>query len=128
MATFEALGASGRGVAKSALVLIVAPAATHAALIASWWLLFKWLPGVPGLWTVALAAWALLLPLAALALATGIGRRVPRVDLAARAPGAIFFFVLLALTAKGQLELIAYALAFALPYLALLAPPVPAAT
>ena len=36
-----------------------------------------------------------------------------------RAPGAAFFFALLAATARDRLDLVLYALAFAPPYLAL---------
>jgi hypothetical protein len=119
--TFEWVGEGSVG--RSVLVLAVAPVATHAALVASWWLGFKWLPGAPGMWVVAVVAWCLSLPIAGFALAKSIGRRVPRVDLAARAPGAAFFFALLVLTARDQVELVVYAFAFALPYFALLARP-----
>jgi hypothetical protein len=114
VATFEL-------VPRGPLVVVVAPLATHVLLVASWWMLFRWLPGVPGLWAVVVAAWVLLSPVAAFAWATGVGRRLPLVDLLARAPGAAFFFVLLALTARDLVPLVLYAVAFALPYLALLA-------
>jgi hypothetical protein len=128
VATFETLDAAKARIPASAVVLVAAPAATHVALVGSWWMLFRWLPGVPSLWAVAIAAWALLLPIAAVAWATAAGRRVPKIDLAARAPGAVFFFALLALTARDRGELVVYALAFALPYVALLARPSPAPT
>lgn len=112
---------AGRGGLASLVVLLVAPAATHVALVGSWWLLFKWFPGDAAPWTVAVASWAVLTPVALTAWAKRAGQRVPLAELMARAPGAVFFFVLLAASARDDGPLLVYAIAFALPYFALLA-------
>jgi hypothetical protein len=106
-------------------VLVVGPLAAHALLLAGWWLAFRWLPrGVDeapfvvaaGLLSAGLT-WAVL------------ARRVSlsRADLLTRIPGAVFFFVLLAVFARQQVPLVLYALAFAPPYLALTARSTPEA-
>lgn len=89
---------------------------THAVLIALWWGLFRWIsapiaPVAPvvgiGCLSLAASAWAL-------------RRRLPvaRIDLLLRVPAAAFFFVLLALGSPSP-HLVAYAIAFAPPYLVL---------
>lgn len=118
-----------------AAILVIAPIATHAAILASWWTLFRFtekpLPEI----AAVLVAWAL---------AIGAATRTASVRLTMhallmRAPGAIFFFVLLAQTIAAPSSfaepwpaswsvppaaaalLVVYAVAFALPYLAALA-------
>jgi hypothetical protein len=98
-------------------VLIVAPLATHVALVATWWLALRWLSEPIDGWLGAAAAWILLAPLAKV-----FWTRSPPVnrgDLLVRVPAAGFFFVLLALRGSDVLPLVAYAIAFAPPYLAL---------
>lgn len=104
--------------------LLIAPAAgSHLVLVLSWWGLFRWVDRpVPNLLGVGLA-WAVSLSLSALARRTQARLRVPLSDLMLRVPGAAFFFVLLALHAAERWTLIAYALAFAPPYLSLIALP-----
>jgi hypothetical protein len=119
VAVFEALDARGARAAWSFAVVPVAPLATHAALVAVWWGAFRWLGAGASPWTLPLVAWGLLGSVTALAWRAG-----PRASVAsimARAPGAAFFFVLLAATARDSGPLVAYALAFAPPYVALVA-------
>lgn len=96
----------------------IAAACVHLALLALWWCALRWLNGELSPWPFVAAAWALSLALTWRALRTRAGARVPLIELALRVPAAGFFFVLLALHPTGP-ALIAYALAFAPPYLAL---------
>jgi len=97
----------------------VAPTATHVMLVASWWLVFKWLSRPLPPWPFVIAAWVVLGALAVAALRVP-GRREFRKDLLLRGPGAAFFFVLLVLYGRDLPALCAYSVAFAPPYLALL--------
>ncbi|MEP7123062.1 MAG: carotenoid biosynthesis protein [Byssovorax sp.] len=112
---------------REAAVLVVAPAATHALLLATWWLLFRWIQGPVAPWPVVALAWALSIALAAHAWRTEVRRRIPAVFMWLRVPAAGFFFALLALHGRSLAPLVAYALAFAPPYLAMTAwaPPRP---
>lgn len=100
-------------------VLLVGPLASHALLLAAWWLALRWLPrGVDEVPFVVAAG----LTSAALTWAVfARGVALARADLLTRVPGAVFFFVLLAVFARHQTSLVLYALAFAPPYLALTA-------
>ncbi|MBI4701934.1 MAG: carotenoid biosynthesis protein [Deltaproteobacteria bacterium] len=122
---FTAFACQQRRLAESAaiaaLLLLLPPAASHLLLVASWWAGFKWVSDTVPPWPVVAALWALSLALSAAALRSPAGRRLARVDLMARVPAAVFFFVLLALHGRSQPALVAYALAFAPPYLALTA-------
>jgi hypothetical protein len=111
--------AEGR-VAQRALVVVLAPAGAHLLLVATWWLLFRWLPADLPASALPVCAWALAVPLTVRAWRARAA--VPARSVLVRAPGAAFFFVLLATVARGRPELTAYALAFAPPYLALLSP------
>ena len=99
------------------------PLAAHALVLASWWLALRWLPrgavdddsALP----LAAGAWLVSLALAGAALRARVV--VARRDLLLRVPAAAFFFVLLAMYARDDGALIAYALAFAPPYLVLTA-------
>lgn len=100
----------------SALVAL-APLGCHLLLLAAWWVALRWVNRpLPDLLGPALA-----LPLAALAAVAAW--RLPRPPglalLLARAPGALVFFALLGLHGRSRPTLVAYALAFALPYLVL---------
>jgi hypothetical protein len=105
----------------AAVAVVVAPAATHVLLVASWWTLFKWLSRPLPAWPFVVAVW---LVLGALAIAARAVRNrhqaAIRNDLLLRGPGAAFFFVLLAVHGRDLPSLVAYACAFAPPYLALL--------
>lgn len=102
------------------LGLLVVPAVgSHLVLVGAWWAAFRWLNGtVPDLAGVS-AAWLLSLGFTAWALRSRARRKVPFVEMLLRAPGAGFFFVLLALHGGDRMTLVAYALGFAPPYSAL---------
>lgn len=101
-------------------VIAVAPLAAHALLVATWWALLRWVNGPILSWGAAIAAWMMMVPLATLAWRRGLGRTLAPKDLVRRAPGAAFFFVLLIVWGRDVAPLVAYAIAFALPYVALL--------
>jgi hypothetical protein len=117
---FFALGAAyaverGRPVLALPLGLVT----THALLLATWWLALKWLPRGINELPFVVAAW-----LASLALTVFVVKRnitAVRRDLMLRVPAASFFFVLLALYARDDVMLLAYACAFVPPYIALTA-------
>jgi len=105
------------------LAALVVPAlGSHLVLVAMWWACFRWvnhtIPDAAGI----AVAWALALALGAWALKAGARRKVPFIEMSLRVPAAGFFFVLLALDGADRLTLVAYALAFAPPYLALVDP------
>lgn len=99
--------------------ILLAPLATHALLLASWWGGLRWVSGPIASSHGALAAWLVLVPVALGLRVTRARARVPPIELWVRVPGAIFFFALLALSARSA-PLAIYALAFAPPWLALL--------
>jgi hypothetical protein len=102
---------------QSFAVLLV-PGAVHLALLALWWVFFRWTKGaIPDLWAIiALAVvgfWA-----------TAMAMRHVRADLEStliwqRFPGALFFFVLLAFIPPTTWWLWIWAACFSPPYLAL---------
>lgn len=105
-----------------AAILVIAPAVSHVVLVAVWWMLFRWINVTVPAWPVVAAAWAGALALGAFALRRQLSARVPIIELLVRVPAAAFFFVLLALHGRDEPALVAYALAFAPPYLALCVP------
>lgn len=119
IALFEWNDRRGAPARADALVVPLAALATHALLLATWWGALRWisvpLPGRPA----ALVAGAAAVALTALALRTGARARVPFALMATRIPPAALFFVLLALHGRDTPALVAWALAFAPPYLAL---------
>lgn len=104
----------------SALRLLAgAPLGCHALLLALWWGGLRWVnEPVPSRPAAALV-WAVSLALAALALRRRAGALVPRIEVLARLPAAVFFLVLLAEGAPPPPELSAFALAFVPPWLVL---------
>ena len=102
-----------------AAAIIVAPIGTHALLLASWWGLFRWINVTLPPWPFVAVAWAVGLILAYRAFRGGARKRVPPREMWSRVPAALFFFVLIVLDARDAPALIAWALAFAPPYLAL---------
>ena len=121
------------------LLLAAAPIVTHLLILVTWWVVFRWVSGERSAVAAAGLAWG-----AAVVVATRIARDglrgrglavVPIGELLVRLPGALFFFVLLGMTAEGPsffaspdarayaapdvglLALAAYAAAFAPPYL-----------
>jgi hypothetical protein len=123
IASFELLESRTRPLWNDAVVVAAAPLVTHAALVASWWCTFRWVgrAGTPASpWILAALAWCAALPVTVAAWKTR--STVPLRVVLSRAPGAAFFFALLAATSGGRTDLVLYALAFAPPYLALLTP------
>lgn len=122
-----------------AIVLAVAPIVTHALIIVSWWALFRWISGERSAVAAAGLAWGAAIVVATRTARDALAGRglavVPIGELLVRLPGALFFFVLLGMTAyapsvfaspdarvyaapdAGLLALAAYAAAFAPPYL-----------
>ena len=119
MLVFELRRDRAPTLASDALVLVAAPVATHLLLNVAWWGALRWMQGELPPWPAVGAVWIVSLALTARAIQTGARRLVPRVDIALRIPAAGFFFVLLALRGSDIGPLVAYALAFAPPYLAL---------
>jgi hypothetical protein len=104
------------------LLLLAAPAGTHVLLVASWWGFFRWVNGPLPSWPAPALAWILSILLTAQAVRARTSQRVPPALLWIRLPAALFFFALLALNGRSEVYLVAYALAFAPPYLALMRP------
>jgi hypothetical protein len=99
-------------------VIVLAPAGTHAVLLALWWSLFRSVNGEVAP-EPAIAVLVILSVAATLfVLRSRAAARVRLGDLVVRIPGAAFFFVLLAAHAEDG-ALVAWTLAFAAPYLAL---------
>lgn len=92
---------------------LYAPLGSHLILVALWWMFFRWVNVELPVWPCVLALWAL-----SVVLATRGRLGIPRVELYLRVPAALFFFVLLAIHARTDGALIAWAIAFAPPYLA----------
>jgi hypothetical protein len=119
MLVFQHNELRGRAGSADLAALVLAPVGTHLLLLLTWWCVFRWvnqpLDSVP----FVVAAWLLSLGLTAWSLKQRARERVPRLDMLLRVPAALYFFVLLALTAAHKADLIAYALAFAPPYLSL---------
>jgi hypothetical protein len=122
-------------------VVTLAPIATHALILSTWWALFRWVQGdCSGVGASGLA-WGAAVVIASIVARHGLAApargltTVPIAELLLRLPGALFFFVLLGLTAHAPrafaapdlrtyaapdasfYALVAYALAFAPPYL-----------
>lgn len=109
--------------APGVVALVLVPAAfTHAGILASWWCAFRWLRGEVNPWIGVAVVWALLPLVAASLWKRTLRKRVPRIAMLVRVPGALFFYVLLVLHARHDLALVAYCVAFAWPYLALVDP------
>lgn len=111
-----------------AAVLVVAPVVCHLTLLVTWWAALRWIKEpLPDI-AVAALGWA-----AALAVVVVIARTRPtglRRLVFFRAPAAVFFFGLLAVYGRDadNAALLAWSLAFAPPWLALLVLSRPATT
>jgi hypothetical protein len=81
---------------------------------------FRWISAALPHWPFVALVWCGSLVLAASSLRSTARARVPFVEMLLRVPAALFFFVLLALDARRDPALIAWALAFAPPYCSLL--------
>lgn len=119
VALFARIDARQRPWTWDLLVLVVAPLVTHVLLIATWWGAARWLSApIPSGLVVGLV-WLIAAALVALAVATGARQRIPLGAYISRLPAAGFFFVLLTLYWAGDPLLVAYALAFVPPYVAI---------
>jgi hypothetical protein len=105
---------------RARLLVALAPVVTHALLVAAWWGALRWVSGPWPVWPVVAGVWLASLGLTWRAL---VAPRVPAEVVLRRAPGALFFFGLLAARGDADVPLVAFALAFAPPYLALLVTP-----
>ena len=106
----------GRGIPWSVLTIIVPPVATHAALVVSWWGIFRWVLRAP---TPDVVATGFVLACSSV-LAFFVFKkqaRLPRSELSARAVATLFFVYLL--SRYGNRSLVVLAVAFTPPYLAL---------
>jgi len=104
------------------LLIIVFPViGTHLLLLITWWGAFRWvnIPVDPRI--TAGLAWVLSLFLVYAILRNRTGTRVKRKTLLLRLPAALIFFTLLALNAGDSELLVVYGVAFAPPYLTLMA-------
>jgi len=119
MVVFERNRSAGRRTLLDAATLLLAPVGTHLLLLASWWGLFRWISTTIDPWPVVVGGWVLSAALTVHSLRVGARRRVPPRDILARVPAALFFFALVALHARDAPALVAFALAFAPPYLSL---------
>ena len=100
--------------------LVLPTLGTHLVLLLMWWGAFRWVDQPIPPYAGVAVAWVLSLTLAGYAFVSKARTRVPLADLSLRVPAALFFFVLLGLHYDGNTALVAYALAFAPPYLALI--------
>jgi hypothetical protein len=109
-----------RGPWRYLTVPLIPALGTHLSLFLLWWCGLRWI-NIPVPTSVSVGGiWALSTLLVVFFLTGSPGRRVKRKILWRRVPGALFFFILLALNAESFSGLPAYALAFIPPYLALL--------
>ncbi len=105
----------------SLLILALPVIGTHLLLLITWWGALRWvnIPVDPRL--AVGSAWALSLLLVYAILRNRTGTRVERKTLFLRLPAALYFYTLLALNASCSLLLVVFAVAFAPPYLTLIA-------
>lgn len=115
-------GGTQKGSSWLKLLLPVLPViGTHLLLLLTWWGALRWINGPVNSTVVAGVAWALSLALVYRILRRRTGSRVERKTLLLRLPAALLLFLVLALNASGSAWLVVYALAFAPPYLTLMA-------
>ncbi len=117
--SFFAVGALWALQRRAVLALVIGPVTTHVLLLAAWWGFFKHAPVVTATWPFVVAALASSVALAVHIARARLSTRVTRTQMFLRVPAAAFFFVLLAVYARGSPALLVYALAFAPPYLVL---------
>lgn len=103
------------------LILIVPVIGTHMLLLITWWGAFRWVKISIDPLLAALCAWTLSLLLVTVILKHRTGIRIKRKTLLLRLLGALFLFTWLSLNTTDSALLIVYAIAFAPPYLTLMA-------
>lgn len=102
------------------LSAILLPAlGTHLLLLIAWWTFFRWVNGPVPAWSAVLLVWLLSVGAVLLVRRGRLFTRVPRLEMLLRAPAALFFFALLVMHGRDAPALVAYAAAFAPPYLVL---------
>jgi hypothetical protein len=117
---FEVQKDRQRGIGKNPLLVLVIPViGTHLLLLGIWWGALRWanMPVEPAF--AAGSAWFLSVFLVYAILRKGGGKGVRKRTLLLRVPGAVFFFLLLALNSS-SVYLVVYSLAFVPPYLAII--------
>ncbi len=119
LALFQALDRSRSPALMDTAVLFVGPAFTHLALVATWWLFFKWSAGPLSEVAAVVALWLLSSGTTLWVSRKRLRAQIPAPLLWTRVPPALFFFGLLAVYGRDNGVLVAYALAFAPPYIAL---------
>lgn len=103
------------------LLPLVSVIGAHLLLLVTWWGALRWVSTSANNMVAVGAVWVLSLALVYTILRRGTGRRVERKALLLRLPAALFVFLLLVLNPGGSGLLVIYALAFAPPYLTLMA-------
>lgn len=103
------------------LILIVPVIGTHMLLLITWWGVFRWVKISIDPMLAAASAWALSLLLVSVILKHRTGARIKRKTLLLRLLSALLLFTWLALNTNDSALLIVYAIAFAPPYLTLMA-------
>ncbi|MFH2008213.1 MAG: carotenoid biosynthesis protein [bacterium] len=119
LAVFDWVDRRRRSVQYELAVLVLPVVFTHLALLAAWWAVLRWVNHTIPAGAGVAFAWALTATLAVVAARHPAARRVVRRDLLVRVPASAFFFVLLGVHGRDRPALIAYAVAFSLPYLVL---------
>jgi hypothetical protein len=105
----------------SLLVIVLPAVGTHLFLLVSWWGLFRWI-NIPIEAEIAAAtAWTVSIGLVFVFLRFRSGLHVKKKTLLLRLLAALFFFTLLVCNADGSLFFILFVVAFAPPYLTLMA-------
>jgi hypothetical protein len=100
-------------------ILVIAPIGTHLLLLCSWWGALRWVNHTLPQWPLVGLAWLISIALSIYAIRCRAGRKVSLALMLTRVPAAAFFFVLLGLFASHQAALLAFAIAFVPPYLAI---------
>jgi hypothetical protein len=103
------------------LILVLPVLGTHLFVLTLWWGAFRWVKISLAPELAAGSAWALSLFLVYAILRLGAGTRLTRKTLWLRLPAALLFFTWMAVSVGGSTLLMVYAIAFAPPYLTLMA-------
>lgn len=99
-------------------IVLLAPLGTHLLLLAGWWGALRWANHTVPPWPIVAVAWTLSCALAVRMVRRRLYERIPLREMLLRVPAALFFFGLLAVHGREVPALVAYAVAFAPPYVA----------
>ena len=105
----------------SFLVLVLPAVGTHLFLLVSWWGVFRWINIPIEAELAAATAWTMSIGLVFVFLRFRAGLHVKKKTLLLRLLAALFFFTLLVCNADGSVFFILFVVAFAPPYLTLMA-------